>query len=201
MTGMTGTAPRAVIFDLDGTLAESLLDFDAIRAEIGLTPGLPILEQLAAATPEERARAEEIMRRHERAAIAEATLTDGCADLLAHLTALEVPMGILTRNIREVVETFARTFSFRFQAVYTREDGPHKPAPDGVLTLCRQLGAHPGETLTVGDYKYDVLAGRAAGCRTVLLRAEPLSPREHAEWGAPDLVVSSLRELLSLFPR
>jgi HAD superfamily hydrolase (TIGR01509 family) len=198
---MIGEAPRAVIFDLDGTLAESLLDFDAIRAEIGLRPGLPILEQLADAMPEERARAEEIMRRHERAAIAEATLTDGCADLLAHLTALEIPMGILTRNVREVVETFARTFSFGFQAIYTREDGPHKPAPDGVLALCRQLGARPEETLTVGDYKYDVLAGRAAGCRTALLRAEPLSSAEHAEWGAPDLVVSSLRELLSLFPR
>ena len=77
---------RAVIFDLDGTLADSLLDFDAIRAEIGLAPGLPILEQLADATPAERARAEEIMRRHERTAIAGATLTDGCANLLGHLT-------------------------------------------------------------------------------------------------------------------
>jgi HAD superfamily hydrolase (TIGR01509 family) len=142
-----------------------------------------------------------IMRRHEREAIAGATLTDGCADLLAHLTALGIPMGILTRNIREVVETFARTFSFNFQAVYTREDGPHKPAPDGVLALCRQLGVSPEETLTVGDYKFDVLAGRAAGTRTALLRREPLSAAEHDAWGAPDLVVGSLRELLALFPR
>ena len=190
---------RAVIFDLDGTLADSLLDFDAIREEIGLRPGEPILEQLADATPEERARAEEIMRRHERTAIAGATLTDGCADLLGHLAALEIPMGILTRNIREVVETFARTFGFRFQAVYTREDGPHKPAPDGVLALCEKLGARPAETLTVGDYKYDVIAGRRAGCRTVLLRPEPLPPEEHEDWGAPDLVVASLRQLLPLF--
>ena len=85
--------PRAVIFDLDGTLADPLLDFDAIRAEIGLAPGLPILEQLTDATPDERARAEEIMRRHERTAIAGATLTDGCADLLGHLAAREIPMG------------------------------------------------------------------------------------------------------------
>ena len=37
--------PRAVIFDLDGTLTEPVLDFDAMRAEIGLTGGT-ILEQL-----------------------------------------------------------------------------------------------------------------------------------------------------------
>jgi HAD superfamily hydrolase (TIGR01509 family) len=196
---MTPPAPRAVIFDLDGTLADSRLDFDAIRAEIGLTPGLPILEQLADADPAARARAEDIMRRHERAAIAEATLTDGCADLLARLALREIPIGILTRNIREVVETFARTFAFRFQAIYTREDGPHKPAPDGVLALCRQLGARPQETLTVGDYKFDVEAGRRAGCRTVLLRSAPLTASEHADWGSPDLVVASLRELLPLF--
>jgi len=196
---MKPAAPRAVIFDLDGTLAESRLDFDAIRAEIGLAPGLPILEQLAEATIDERARAEIIMRRHERAAIAGATLTDGCADLLAHLAARDIPIGILTRNIREVVETFARTFGFRFQAIYTREDGPHKPAPDGVLALCEKLSARPEETLTVGDYKFDVEAGRRAGCRTVLFRSEPLTAAEHIEWGSPDLVVRSLRDLLPLF--
>lgn len=196
---MKPPAPRAVIFDLDGTLAESALDFDAIRAEIGLSPGLPILEQLADATPAERARAEVIIRRHERTAIAGATLTDGCADLLGHLAAREIPIGILTRNNREVVESFARAFAFRFAAVYTREDGPHKPAPDGVLALCEKLGSRPEETLTVGDYKFDVEAGRRAGCRTVLFRREPLTPAERLEWGSPDLVVNSLRELLPLF--
>ena len=196
---MKAALPRAVIFDLDGTLADSLLDFDAIREEIGLQPGLPILEQLADATPAELERAEAIMRRHERAAIAGATLTDGCADLLGHLAGLQIPIGILTRNIREVVTHFARAFDFRFQAVYTREDGPPKPSPVGVLALCEKLGAPPSETLTVGDYKFDVLAGRRAGCRTVLLRAEPLAPADHEDWGAPDLVVASLRELLPLF--
>jgi FMN phosphatase YigB (HAD superfamily) len=54
---MMWPAPRAVIFDLDGTLAESRLDFDAIRSEIGLRPELPILEQLADADPSQIARA------------------------------------------------------------------------------------------------------------------------------------------------
>ena len=42
----TTPTPRAVIFDLDGTLTEPVLDFDAMRAEIGLPEGVPILEQL-----------------------------------------------------------------------------------------------------------------------------------------------------------
>jgi HAD superfamily hydrolase (TIGR01509 family) len=191
--------PRGVIFDLDGTLVESSLDFDAIRAEIGLLPGLPILEQLSGASPAERARAEMIMRRHELAAIADGTLTDGCADLLAHLAARGIPIGILTRNIRDVVAHFARAFGLRFHAVFTREDGPPKPSPVGVLALCEKLGTRPEDTLTVGDYKFDVEAGRRAGCQTVLLRREPLTSAEHLEWGAPDLVVRSLRELLLLF--
>lgn len=190
---------RAVIFDLDGTLADSALDFDAIRDEIGLAPQVPILEQLADVDPAARARAEVIMRRHEREAIGAATLTDGCAELLGHLEALAIPTAILTRNIREVVDTFARTFDLRFRAVYTREDGPPKPSPVGVLALCEKLGANPAETLTVGDYKFDVLAGRNAGCRTALVCREPLTADELAEWGSPDMVIRSLRELFPLF--
>lgn len=191
--------PRAVIFDLDGTLADSALDFDAMREEIGLAPGLPILEQLADADDATRARAEMILRRHERDAIALATLTDGCANLIARLGSLAIPAAILTRNVREVVDTFARTFAFRFAAVYTREDGPPKPSPAGVLKLCAELGVAPAETLTVGDYKFDILAGKSAGSRTALIHPGPLSPADHAEWGAPDLVIRSLRELLPLF--
>jgi len=194
-----GLAPRAVIFDLDGTLTEPVLDFDAIRAEIGLPEKVPILEYLDQLTVGERARAEAVMLRHERAAIAQATLADGCADLLGHLREREIPIAILTRNVREVVETFARMFTFQFHAVYTREDGPPKPSPAGALSLCRAMGVAPAHTLAVGDYKYDVMAGRDAGCRTVLVDRDGLAAHELVDWGSPDLVVKSLRELLPLF--
>jgi HAD superfamily hydrolase (TIGR01509 family) len=193
--------PRAVIFDLDGTLTEPVLDFDAIRTEIGLPERVPILEQLDALTAADRARAEAIMLRHEREAIARATLSDGCAELLGHLGGLQVPIAILTRNVREVVQTFARMFAFQFHAVYTREDGPPKPSPAGALSLCRAMGVAPAHTLAVGDYKYDVMAGRDAGCRTVLVSRESRAAHELVDWGSPDLVVKSLRELLPLFGR
>ncbi|HVR62348.1 MAG TPA: HAD family hydrolase [Polyangia bacterium] len=189
--------PRAVIFDLDGTLTEPLLDFDAMRAEIGLAPGLPILEQLDGGDPALRARAEEVLRRHERAAIARATLAEGCLELLAHLAARAIPSAILTRNVREVVQTFQDKFDLRFAAVYTREDGPPKPSPAGALALCAAMGAAPADTLAVGDYKFDILAGRRAGCATALVARRP--PADLADWGPPDLVVPTLRELLPLF--
>ena len=140
------------------------------------------------------------MRRHEREAIARATLADGCAELLARLADLGIPMAILTRNVREVVDVFVSTFGFAFAGIYTREDGPHKPSPVGVLALCAKMGVSPAETLVVGDYKFDILAGRAAGCTTALvLGADRPSPDELPDWGPPDLVVQSLRELLPRF--
>lgn len=189
-------APRGVIFDLDGTLTEPLLDFEAIRRELGIAPGLPILEALELFDPASRARAEVILRQREMEAIAAATLADGCVELLAHLGARNVPMAILTRNIRAAVDDFTRRFGFRFGAVFTREDGPPKPAPDGARALCRALDVPPGQVWAVGDYKYDIIAGRQAGCRTVLVRPRP--PADLAAWGSPDLVVASLRDLLPL---
>ena len=189
--------PQAVIFDLDGTLTESLLDFDLIRDEIGLLPGMPILEQLAGVGAGERARAEGILRRHETQAIESAVLADGCLELMEVLQTRRIPHGILTRNTREAVQRFCGRFALSFEAHYTREDGPPKPSPEGVLRLCQRFGVAPAHTLTVGDFKFDVLAGRAAGTRTVLVAPEP--PEDLAAWGAPDLVVASLRELLPLW--
>ncbi len=191
------TAPRAVIFDLDGTLTEPLLDFDEMRREIGIAPGLPILEALEGKDEAFRARAEVILRRHELDAIAAATLAEGCRELLALLAAQRIPTAILTRNVRDAVDAFVARFGFRFEAVYTRDDGPAKPSPHGARVLCEALGFPAAETLAVGDYKFDVIAARGAGCRTALVRHPP--PDDLVDWGSPDLVVPSLWHLLPLW--
>jgi phosphoglycolate phosphatase len=191
------TEPRAVIFDLDGTLTRPLLDFEAIRREVGLPSGVPILEALDAEDAEFRRRAEPILRRHELDAIAGATLSDGCRELLALLAARRIPTAIMTRNMRDAVDAFVRRFGFSFQAIYTRDDGPPKPSPHGARLLCRTMGFPPADTLAVGDYKFDVIAGRDAGCRTALVRDLP--PDDVNAWGSPDMIVRSLHELLPLW--
>jgi len=197
LPGTIEARPRAVIFDLDGTLTEPLLDFEAIRREIGIAPGLPIIEALEGRPDAERARAEVILRRHELAAIDAAVLADGCLELLALLAERRVPVAILTRNMRDAVASFTRRFELTFAAVYTREDGPPKPSPHGARLLCETMGTPPAETLGIGDYKYDVIAARDAGCRTALV-CHP-RPEDLSSWGSPDLVVRSLRELLPLW--
>lgn len=81
----------------------------------------------------------------------------------------------------------------RFDAVVTREDAPPKPAPDPVWLACRRMGLPPSATLFVGDFEFDMLAGRRAGVCTVLLRNHEQRSSEHA-----DYTVDSLAEVRGL---
>jgi phosphoglycolate phosphatase-like HAD superfamily hydrolase len=88
------------------------------------------------------------------------------------------------------VEIVLERLGLRFDAVVTREDAPPKPAPDPVLLACRRIGLQPSQTLFVGDFEFDMLAGRRAGTGTVLLRGATQPSSEHA-----DLSVDSLADL------
>ena len=60
-------------------------------------------------------------------------------------------------------------FGMRFDAIRTREDGSVKPAPDQLLSICKELGVPPSQTWMVGDYKFDLECGRNAGAKTMLM--------------------------------
>ncbi len=63
-----------------------------------------------------------------------------------------------------------------FQVIVSRDDDARpKPDPDGVLLAARRMGVPAEELLVVGDFVFDIFAGRAAGAFTVLLQAaDPL---------------------------
>ena len=178
---------KLVIFDLDGTLLASPLDFDAIRAEIGLPSGRPILEALDHLAPAERTRAEAVIDRHEAEAVRESHLLPGATDLLAWLRGRGLKVALLTRNSRASVEAAARRHGLAFDAAVTREDHEPKPSPRGVRHLMAACGAGAEETVLVGDFRFDVEAGAAAGVRTVAVVAEPTDWSAEATWQAADL--------------
>lgn len=161
---------KAVIFDLDGTLTKPWFKFDVIRAEIGLSQEAgPILEAMEKMTPEDKLRAEEILRRYEHLAITESTLNPGAKETLLALREMDIPIGVLTRNEKVNAATVLDMHGLIVDVVVGREDGPAKPDAFGVHEICRRFGVDPSQTLVVGDFLFDLLAAKAAGARAVLI--------------------------------
>jgi HAD superfamily hydrolase (TIGR01509 family) len=182
---------RGILFDMDGVVVRQRLDFPAIKREIfGSTEGF-ILERMAAMPPAERERAEGILERHEQAAALSAEPMDGIEEVLRWMEARGWPRGLVTRNSRKSVELVLARHGFRFDAVVTREDAPPKPSPEPVWLACRQMGLDPAEVVFVGDFELDMLAGRRAGTRTVLLQNDGMTASAHA-----DASVESLTDLV-----
>jgi HAD superfamily hydrolase (TIGR01509 family) len=183
----------AVLFDLDGTLVSSELDFAAIRREAGLPPG-PILEYMEQAGTAEKARVALILERHEEKAAHRCNMCEGTQEVLALLRTHRIKTCILTRNSRKSAATVLTRHSLDLDGVIAREDAPPKPSPEPVYAACRLLGVSAARALVVGDFVFDIESGRRAGARTVLVK---LPGRDYAGVAA-DYNVDSLTELLPI---
>jgi HAD superfamily hydrolase (TIGR01509 family) len=186
-------APRALLFDMDGTLTKPWLDFQLIRDEIGVGKR-PLLEAIAEMDHPSRRAAEEILHRHEERAALESELNPGCDELIAWVREHKLPTALITRNSRKSVASVLRRHGLEFDLLITREDGKFKPDPEPLRFACEKLGVWPGEAWMIGDGSYDVLAGLAAGVLTVWLGHG--KPREFD--AEPWKTVLDLHELLQL---
>lgn len=184
---------RGIIFDMDGTLTQPHIDFQALRREMGVTAG-DIVDHLKSVDDAERRRLEEILHRFEEDAAVNATLQPGASELLGALRGRSIKLGLLTRNSRKSVETVLAKFGLSFDATLTREDAPHKPSPEPVLALARQWRFSPAEMLVVGDYVYDLRCAHNAGARGVLLVNDRVPEWAHEA----DFVVHRLNEVLDV---
>jgi phosphoglycolate phosphatase len=184
---------RGIVFDLDGTLADSRLDFDAMRREMELPPEMSILDAIdrLAAARAERCRA--ILHRHEREGLERAKLLPGVAALLIELDRRQIRRAIATRNSREVTDATLLKLELAVDFALTRDDGPVKPDPWAVQHACQRWGLPPAEVLMVGDFRYDVESGRSAGCRTVLL-THAIAPTDYPNHEKADLLLRSLAD-------
>jgi len=184
------------VFDMDGTLTVPSHDFDAVRGELGIPEGTHILEHLDT-LPESEAlprheRLKEIEWEHARAAKAD----QAAAILLEQLSSRGCPLGVVTRNSREITRETLRvcglTEYFAAGAVIAREDALPKPQPDGIRQVVTHLQMPVDQTVMVGDYVHDLLAGKAAGTETIWIDHDGDGKfAEHA-----DHVVNGLQEIL-----
>jgi len=189
------------IFDMDGTLTVPAHDFDAIRRELGLTLGRPILEQLREFPEEKSAPLYRRLDEIEREIALRAEAQPGVREFLSHLLSKGKVLGILTRNSRETSwETLRRCGLDEFfepRHVMSRELCALKPSGDGVKKLLGLWGASPAEAVMVGDYVFDIMAGKEAGTATVFI--DNLGREEFARQA--DRSVKTVHELLRLVGR
>ncbi|OPZ12014.1 MAG: Phosphoglycolate phosphatase [candidate division BRC1 bacterium ADurb.BinA364] len=125
-------------------------------------------------------------------------LMPNAAETLGILRGAGLKMALLTRNAPEAKAiAMAKYPCLRFDLAWSREMGPLKPEPDGVLRACAALEIDPALTVCVGDYRYDLEAARAAGAISVWLgRPDRPDFSEMADFTIRDL--AELPRLLGL---
>ncbi|MBP2307098.1 phosphoglycolate phosphatase [Azospirillum melinis] len=196
MTDTVNSSPiRAVAFDLDGTLVDSVADLmhasNALLAELGRPPvdlaavrsfvgdGAPkLVERVLAATggvpaPDEAARCvKRFLAIYEADPSAHSTLYPGVAETLGRLAEAGLRLGVCTNKPMAATLRLLDDLGIagRFAAVVGGDSYPsRKPSPEPVLGLLERLGVAPAQTVFVGDNEHDVAAARAAGVARVLV--------------------------------
>lgn len=203
---------HAVLFDLDGTLADTAPDlafalnallseegrppapYGSVRAEashgaramlaigFGIEPGHADYERL-------RARFLELYAAH---LSARTTLFPGMNEVLAALGERAMPWGIVTNKPARLTERVVATLGLdrRTRCIVSGDTTPHqKPHPEPMLHACALIGCAARACLFVGDSERDIKAGRLAGMHTLAARFGYLRATDDlASWGADGMI-------------
>ncbi|HBO6757454.1 TPA: HAD family hydrolase, partial [Pseudomonas aeruginosa] len=181
---------RHWVFDMDGTLTRAVHDFPAIRRALDIPEQDDILLHLAALPEAEAAAKHAWLLEHERALAEAARPAPGALELVRELQRRGVRLGILTRNDHQLalitLEAIGLGGCFPTEHILGRGEARPKPDPDGLLRIARRWNVTPAELVMVGDYRFDLDCGRAAGSRTVLVNLPENPWPELADWHAAD---------------
>lgn len=156
--------PRAFIFDLDGTLVESDLNFALMRTEIGCPEDEDILTYIANLdSSAKRHHAEQMVLQQELQDAYCAKWINGAQRFVMELYQQRIPMAIVTRNCRAATNVKVNSNNIPIKTIITREDAPAKPDPTALLMIAQEWGIIPSDIAYVGDYIYDIQAANNAG--------------------------------------
>lgn len=211
----------AILFDLDGTLADSAADIGlalqgafrdlgvSVRHPVtALVDGSPLEEIFAVAvpdgTPDQFERFVTRYRAHYHAVgHASTRLYPGVIDTLESLTLLRPRprLAVATSKRAEAARGLCVTTGIaRYFDLIDGSGGTSlrpKPAPDLLLAVARALDVSPARTLMVGDTARDVRAGKAAGMRTAAV-LYGLGARDALHEERPDHLLEDIEDVLLL---
>ncbi len=214
---------KAILFDLDGTLADTALDLggalNRLLAEEGQPPvpyekirpiashGARGLVELGFGLHRDDPRFDALRLRfldhYEDSFRHETVLFEGINPLLETLAARGLRWGIVTNKPMRFTDRLVPILGFSVPpAVVVSGDtvGAAKPDPLPMQHACTKIGLDPSQCWYVGDAERDIVAGRAVGMKTVLADYGYIAETDRPEeWGA-DLRIAHPLELLALLP-
>jgi phosphoglycolate phosphatase len=183
-------AHLSIIFDLDGTLLDTLEDLSQTVNEVLVFKGMPTHEALSyKGFIGDGLR--QLMERSAPPDAGETTIDELCAlfqeryllnwrkncrpypginELLRELTMRKISCAVLSNKPHEFTKLFVREFFPHdyFKAVYGQQpEFAKKPHPQMALRIAQELGCQPAEMLFVGDSGVDMRTGKAAGMQSV----------------------------------
>lgn len=172
----------AILFDWDGIIADTKLDFSEIRKKFFGGRRAMILEEAADLAPDLRAEMMKALRDLEMRGARSSTIVPGARRVLEWVREKKMPWAVVSRNCRESILAAANSCGVDLpKIVRSRDDGDSvKPDPRALIETARSLGADPAHTLFIGDFIYDMMGARRAAMRGVLISAKV--DEDHREW-------------------
>jgi phosphoglycolate phosphatase len=211
--------PRAVVFDLDGTLIESrgdiaaacnhaleacgrrALPIEIVRTYVGDGARMLVARafSLSPDAPEVDAGLEHFHAYYQANPVKYTHLLSGASEALLALEAAGIAIALATNKPRKttLLVLDALGLTARFGAIAAGGDGPLKPHPFVVELVLGQLGVASRDAWMVGDGPQDVGAGKAAGTVTIGVLEGFVDPARLRE-AEPDVLLASLHGLLPL---
>ena len=212
---------EGVIFDLDGTLADTLEDLADSMNRVLTSQGFPVhsydayryfigkgVKNLVAETLPQEKRSEEYVARcydlivadYRKNYLVKTRLYDGIADLVGRLKGHGIKLAVFSNKpddlTKRIVEALAGTQNF--EMVLGAQAGmPIKPDPAGALFISTHLGIAPGSILYLGDTDIDMMTANNAGMFAVGALWGFRTKEELLESGAR-AVISHPHELLEI---
>lgn len=225
MTSNLVSPYKGVFFDLDGTLADTAPDLVAAANQLLIARNLSpkqyeVLRPRASAGargliagafgintdhPDFISLRDEFFANYEKALLVDSVLFEGMDHVLNQLDAAKLPWGIVTNKSERFSNPLTDLMGLRQRAVSTvsGDTTPYsKPHPEPILHAARLANIDPSSSVYVGDDIRDIVAGKAAGMKTIAAAYGYCGCEEPPEaWGA-DYLVRHPKELLEIiFPQ